>query len=551
MSEQRKVWACDFETYPSPEKTWVWIWGAQSIYDDCFTWNNTIESFVEWALQQKTLYFHNLRFDGSFIVDYLLKAGWTHVYGKGKLSNQTFTTTISSSNKWYSLKLRSEHGTVSIYDSYKKLPFTLAKIAKSFDLGETKGDIDYMLYREPGHIPTPEEMDYLQRDCSILAKALRIQLDQGLTKITIGSDALSSYKEIMGKYYRYFFPYVNDVMDHHIRKSYKGGYTYLHRPGDHGETICLDVNSLYPYAMTMPLPIGSPVYFKGEYQPNQKYPLFVQMFNADFKLKKGFLPTVQLKRSRWHIDTEYVIDSHGLQTMTLTSVDLEIFRRHYEIFEYHPIEGFMFQARTGLFDNYINYWMSIKSTNTGAVRELAKLMLNNLYGKFAKNPDVTQKIPILENDRVKMVIGPPETGKTVYIPCGSFITANARSVTINAAQANFDRFIYSDTDSLHLIGKHLPDGVRIHDTELGAWDHEYTSHHSRYLRAKRYIVNPYKDKSGTGGYHPKIVCAGMPDNIKESACIDDFVTGTVFNGKLSPVLVPGGTYLRETTFELK
>ena len=50
--------------------------------------------------------------------------------------------------------------------------------------------------------------------------------DEDLTKITIASDALSSYKKI-NKNFNKYFPKLPYEIDKDIRKSYKGGFTYL------------------------------------------------------------------------------------------------------------------------------------------------------------------------------------------------------------------------------------------------------------------------------------------------------------------------------------
>lgn len=299
--------------------------------------------------------------------------------------------------------------------------------------------------------------------------------------------------------------------------------------------------------MTMPIPYGVPVRFGGEYTYNENMPLYVQRFYADFKLRDGYLPTIQIKGSRFNLDTEYLKDSNGMRELTLTSVDFQIFKEHYEIIDIKYAGGYMFKSISGVFDGYINYWMKIKANNTGAIRELAKLMLNNLYGKFSKNPDITRKYPTLLDNKIRLVRYGKEYGETVYIPTGSFITANARSVTIRAAQRNYHRFIYSDTDSLHLVGWELPDGLRIHGSDLGAWDHEYNSIMSRFIRPKRYITTPI---SNAGETSCKIVCGGLPDNCKKQANWENFVKGTVYTGKLTPKQVDGGVYLEEGTFTM-
>ena len=62
--------------------------------------------------------------------------------------------------------------------------------------------------------------------------------------------------------------------------------------------MVFDVNSLYPYVMyEKNLPFGIPLYFKGKYKENKTYNLFIQNLRCNFKLKKNYIPTIQLKNT--------------------------------------------------------------------------------------------------------------------------------------------------------------------------------------------------------------------------------------------------------------
>ena len=61
--------------------------------------------------------------------------------------------------------------------------------------------------------------------------------------------------------------------------------------------------------------------------------------------------------------------------------------------------------------------MEMKKNNTGAKRQLAKLLLNNLYGKFASNPKTQAKIPYLnEENKVEYKTITAEDKEPVYTP---------------------------------------------------------------------------------------------------------------------------------------
>ena len=106
---------------------------------------------------------------------------------------------------------------------------------------------------------TQEEIDYIRNDVEIMARAMKFMFNEGLNKMTIGSDALHYYKKI-NKNFSMYFPQLPYEIDMDVRKSYKGGFTYLndiYKEKETGKGLVLDVNSLYPSVMVNEkLPFG-------------------------------------------------------------------------------------------------------------------------------------------------------------------------------------------------------------------------------------------------------------------------------------------------------
>ena len=232
-------------------------------------------------------------------------------------------------------------------------------------------------------------------------------------------------------------------------------------------------------------------------------------------------------------------------TLVLTNVDMELFFEHYKVTPISWDGGWKFKNCQGVFKDYIDYWTAVKIANSkdkNALYILAKLMLNALYGKFAKNPDVTGRYPYI-NDKgsISYYLKDEELSKPVYTAMGSFITSYAREKTIRAAQSVYNRFIYADTDSIHLIGEELPD-LEIDSAALGKWKCEGVFSRARFLRAKTYI------EEIDGVLH--VTCAGMPNNVKESITWDNFHVGLSLPGKLMPFHVPGGIVLKPINFTI-
>lgn len=553
------LFTADFETTTDPLDCRVWACGICSIdKTHSFKYGNSLDWFIEFAKNNigSTFYFHNLKFDGEFILCYLFEHGYKHVTDRKKLKTKTFTTLISDKGQFYSLEIcfnKDEDKTekITIYDSLKILPFSVEAIAKGFNLPISKLEIDYDEKREIGHILTPQEIDYLRNDVEIMSRALLTLFNQDLRQMTQGSNALYDYKKIVGKKnFSKWFPIPDYDFD--VRQSYKGGFTYCdpRRQGqDIGEGIVLDVNSLYPSVMYyQPLPYGEGIFFEGKYKPDKLYNLYVQMFTCQFELKENYIPTIQLKNNLSFVPTVYLSSSEDEEvTMCLTSVDLELFFEHYHVYNITWHSGWKFKSTTGLFKDYIDKWNAVKMESTlngnKAMRTLAKLMLNALYGKFALNPNVQSKIPYYDNGIIKYTLGEKETRNPIYIPVGTFITAWARHKTITSAQKVYDRFLYADTDSLHLIGTEIPNGLEVDPVKLGAWKHESTFTRARFVRQKTYIEEIDGELN--------ITCAGMPSRCYKHVTWDNFIAGSSFEGKLQFTHVQGGIVLKDIDFTIK
>lgn len=556
------ILSLDFETTTDEADCRVWHWGYVDIYTEQFVWGTNI---AEWAahMSKRSVigYYHNLKFDGMFIIDYLLRCGYQHTTERFPAPGQ-FTTLISDMGKMYSMAIGWKNGKrLELRDSAKKFPnFSVAKIAKSFKLEEAKGSIDYHKPRPVGYQPTEDEIEYLRLDVLIVAKAIRMALDEGMSKLTIGSDSLAEYKKLTGtKKFQWLYPQFGHVMDAEIRRAYRGGFTYADprfQGGVVGEGVVVDVNSLYPYIMAERLlPYGEPIFVDGLPKTTPERPLSVFAVTFTAKLKDRHIPCIQIKGASQFIETEYQTVIEEPTQLMVTNVDWDLYNRHYDIDVYSYGGGWLFKATTGTFDDYIAKWSAVKESSTGGRRELAKLHLNSLYGKFASNPNVTSKYPVYDEktDRVKLIRGVEETRAPVYTPVGVFVTAWARMHTITAAQENYDMFAYADTDSLHLVTEGaamsggmveaVPLGLDLHPTRLGAWGYEYSFEAAMFLRAKAYSERHYD-----GTYTTRI--AGLPVAISETLTFDDLRDGNVVTGKLTPKIVPGGVVLVDTPYKL-
>lgn len=602
------------------------------------------------------VYYHNLKFDGAFWLSYLLvDKKFTQAYDKigdketdvkwkqqFKMFNKTFKYSISDRGMWYSIIVKVKNHFIEIRDSLKLLPFSVKRIGESFGTKHKKLDMEYTGFRYAGCEITKEEQEYIANDVLVVKEALEIMFKQGHNKLTIGSCCLEEYKKICRSSleiqldYAEMFPNLYDFkidkQEHKydnagdwLRKSYRGGWCYLVKGKENkiktnGTTA--DVNSLYPSMMSSKsgnkYPIGLPKFWTGNFIPDQALKENMYYFvriKTRFYIKDNYLPFIQIKGDLKYKGTEsletsdvynhengdyfpYYIDKDGnIQQakveLTLTMSDYQLIKEHYELVDFEIIDGCYFYSMVGIFDEYINKYAKIKKESKGALRELAKLFLNNLYGKMASSTDSSFKIAYVKDDKsigfMQVVENEKKPG---YIAIGSAITSYSRNFTIRAAQKNYygaekRGFIYADTDSIHcdLLPQEIK-GIEVDDKEFCCWKLESCWDKAIFTRQKTYIEHvthenliPLEESK----QYNNIKCAGMPKKCKDLFEISmqgtadvnenwsdeekeflfdknnkpivrdysDFKVGLKVPDKLRPIRIRGGVLLVNTTYEMR
>lgn len=575
----RRFLVADFETstqaWLERDNGWtrVWLWGLYDIETDRFEHGIDLDSFMERVLIKDKegnpiIYFHNLKYDGSYIVWWLFSHGYT--FSEDLEAENTFKTCISDMGQWYFIEVciyknKKSKYIIRFQDSLKKIPLPVRDIpsAFGFEKEEAKGELDYDTYRPIGHKPTSEELDYLREDVVIVAKALA-QLEQnGFTKMTNSGDAFYAWKcslqseQARKKHvkpehnYRAHFPLLSLEIDDYIRRAYRGGWTYVN-PKYAGQIITKpvevwDINSMYPDKMRNKyLPVGEPTFFKGKPNPN-KYQCYIVRVIISFEIKKDHLPCIQLKNSFMFNPTDYITSSLNQEIeMVVTNIDLGLIFAQYHVTSIKYIDGYYFRKYKGYFESHIDKQMAIKERAHGGERYIAKLRMNTVYGKTATSPRKKSKIPHIEDDVLKFTFSEEKVEEPEYTALAVFITSWARHDIIRDAQNNYDRFIYCDTDSLHMLKRE--DGqdpnLPIHPTHLGYYKKEHDVIKSTFLRSKTYI------EQYTNG-DIEIKCAGASPEVKKGMNFENFQVGMTFEGKLAPKQVKGGCVLTKTTFTIK
>lgn len=560
-------WICaDFETLNSKEAiegnyTYVWLWDIFHKDTRKHINGTDIESFFDYLFEQKSciIYFHNLKFDGAFILNFLLENGFKLSESK---QNGTINTLITDRLIWYTFTVYYAGKRYIFRDSLKKIVGSLRQAAEAFELQIKKGEIDYAKHRGIGYIPTKEEYEYIHNDTEIMSDILQYYYDNGMTSITNASDAMKAYKNIVTDTgYKYNFPTLSKKEDDFIRRSYKGGYCFL-KPDkfnlDLQSVYCYDVKSMYPSVMAqMQLPYGLPEHYFGKYKYDEDYPLFIQEVAVDCDLKPNHPPSIQTK-TFLSIKLNYLTSTNGtMQQLTLTCLDLVNLVADYDIHEIHYIQGYKFHASNLLFRDYVEHFFELKENSKGAKKQLYKIFLNSLYGKFAMMTERQQALPAFSENGLKYDRTEVEEVPPVYTAVASFITSWARTKLLSAIRENWDNFIYCDTDSMHLLEPPKQSDLYTIGNKLGDFDLEkgtyvngipYTDvYMARYLGQKCYILCTKK------GEIKKI--AGAPDKVKEQINMSNFRINFTSDEDKYPKFrvknVKGGVVLVPTSFTIK
>ena len=548
------VWyVADFETtgedfYNQYGYTRVWLYSICDSDANIVEHGYDIEDFMSHLsnYRGKTIYFHNEKFDGTFIIDWLLKNGYTY-YEDLKDVERGFSALIGEQGEFYSIDIKmSKKNTIHIHDSLKLLPFKAEKIAEDFNLPVKKLKIDYNDYTI-----TEEKIEYVDHDVKIIAYALKHIKAQGMTKMTTASCAYNEYTSMRASdYLSYAFPELSVDFLTEWREAYRGGRTQVN-PMYARKVVKnvkrFDINSMYPYVMAnMPLPYGIPI--KCEKPGQYRFELY--KVNIGFVLKKGCMPSLLKKGSIGSGVDTYYDSTEDIETMYISSVDLDLVKRNYDVYYLEFLEIYGFYTSTILFRDYVEKWYSRNNNHEGAEKIVYKLMLNSLYGKFGSNVMRARKVPYIKDDgSVGYALGKPIEAKHYYLPVAIAITAWAHKLIDDAIhETGIENFIYCDTDSVHTLGT-LPDSW-IDNKILGKFKLEAIEETAKYIRQKCYLT--YEKAK----WH--ITCAGMPEKLKEKVIeesgrhiLDDFDIGLRVFGKLLPKRVPGGTILHETTFEIR
>jgi hypothetical protein len=390
---------------------------------------------------------------------------------------------------------------IHLCDSLQLLRSKLDKLAEIF-VGKRKIEIGDKLPHELYAQDREKFLQYHVNDTEVLLeimeKALELLRDNvakiGEFGFTIGSTALKVFRT-MGLPRDITIPVDEDLKDF-LREGYRGGRVECFQPGNYEDIRVYDINSLYPYAMSIAkVPISDRGVWTRTLEKN-----CVGIFRVKFKQNNHNIFPVLM------VNGTGVYEGSGV----FFSPELLLFKEVDKKCEIEIEEGFEFLENEIIFDFYVQklYALRLKFPDS-PISLLSKYLLNSLYGKFGQHPEresiVSDGDINLDNladfgDTGVRPINPRlgVFGVTKGVVCNfehvgiaGMITSVARVQLYRGLLAsNKNDVVYVDTDSIHTMG-HLPS--HIVGKELGAYKCEFEGEGS-YAGKKLYALRSPEGK---------------------------------------------------------
>lgn len=290
---------------------------------------------------------------------------------------------------------------------------------------------------------------------------------------TIGNTCVNDFRKCWDnkKYGTIKTNFPNLSMKEHDRlcKAYKGGFNYF-KPTRKNKPINVkgyDINSSYLYVLhssanyVLPKGKGTIMYFS-----NLKDLLMYQKKTDSFCIIDLDVEVSKVPTINW-LD----LAVNEKTNLMLTLSELLFMIKHYSITKlaFNNVTIYN-RLQSGAFDNYIDKWYSIKQncSKDNPKRKVAKLMLNNLTGKFGAAPKY-------DNGKNNFNLA--------YVPIAIALTSYARLRLLQKMYKYEDKVCYAATDSCYIEDNNNS----IHELEsdkLGGWKLEFTGKIKIYGQSK-------------------------------------------------------------------
>lgn len=585
-----KLFIGDFETSTGNDdgSTNVYLWGFSNLEKTIRPAGVNLHSLFTSILEHKVreLWFHNLSWDGKFILHYLLENGYTPMKVKTprELKDKSFKTLYDDRNTIYNITVKFDNGhIVNFGDTLKILIMGVASLGEK--LGIPKLEIEYGKYK---HFNSLEEvpaevLEYLWRDIDIIVDVYNKFHEQfPHHSITSAGTAMKDFKLKYGekrwlkdfggwdRRNRVWKNVLTQEMWDEFKKGYHGGWTFINKMFGSEVIQCngysYDVNSEYPAVMRLLLPYGKPL----SYQPlgNSMCIYKIHIYHTRMK-QKDMIPHLHIP-SAFKCATEKYYEECKDTTVIYTETELNELKKTYHLVEgrnYDVLDKWYFKTKyifREWVDDMYKQRKDAKISGDKIAELYIKLILNALYGKTGQNYKRENTIFVKDETNTKPGTRYGKQDEWVedkeveiseglsYIPLALTIASYARCIMIRGVRANRKHIIYGDTDSMYLTKEAV--GIPISFTELGSWKPELRFNKFRTLKTKNYLADVTHIMTNKGWIekpHTKRAIAGLNKERHSLIDWDNYKSGTVIEGgNKQKRNVKGGVVLKDIKYTL-
>lgn len=326
-------------------------------------------------------------------------------------------------------------------------------------------------------------------------------------RATLASNAFAIFKS---HFCGYELPYEGEE----YRNWYMGGRTEAFhigsvKPGKGEKIYYSDINSLYPYCMTMPYP--DDIYMSHE--PEEKFWLAEAVIEIDSKCN---IPPIPIKR-----DNKLIFPVGEFKCFT-NSIEFEQAKPWIKSYRFNRVYNFR-ECDTYFREYALEMYSKRKECESPIDNFIYKLYMNSLYGKFGQGgdneysvhcvfvSDFENKMRVRSRKFVRKYLNHDgvfflkEVDSEMYqnLVWASFITAYARTELyklLTTVESRGGRVLYCDTDSVFYVAKE-PLLVDRESNELGDLKSE-TGSYMEIFGAKEYI------------FQEQAFCKGIKSEVK-------------------------------------
>lgn len=640
--------------------TGIWLWCICEYNNEKFIYGNTMNEFFNNLIKDginKIIYFHNLSFDGDFIYKYLLKEypGWYRDLLNNKNKKYNFFEVFRNGNRIYSIIFsikkkingKTKIITLKFLCSYNLIPASIESLGDGLNI-KKHNDNDLNKLIENKLIKSKSEFydlggSYLFKSNNETDKLiLNIFIEYIKRDVYICKQAYKTYQEVIennnpdsyNNRYKKQNVYLKNTLtaatliqkllknnlwnNKHLSKEikrglkvnydnyilgknfYSGGLTqfnpeYKNSFVENG--LSIDINSSYPYAMTKPLPYGN-IYTEKEYIDDNNPKIWYVKVKCFFQIKEKYRSIICIKSKT--PPARYA--TSGVGEYYWTEQEFNLLKKIYNIDVKHIERYWCYTAPylKPFIDKYYQYKVKYDKEHNKALKQTYKILLNSLYGSFAKkalypsmvfipsevvdvmketmknNPDenymfydkksksnyiidsftmrehVDNGIKYQAVNYIKVLSDKEkEKNKMPNMIVGATITSYARIYLLETIlKLKPKNFIYCDTDSIFFKWNkpetELNKIIEIDDYKLGAWKVEFKFIRGKILGAKRYVFENRDHKVKAG------IC-GVKNNFTKYDEIESLLNANIEieNAKLQIKRDEYGIYLIEKDIIMK